>query len=83
LSLFSARFYQNVGAVVHEFVTFRNALPDYFKSVVTCAYYTGWRKQEILSPTWNQVDLSTRTVRLDPRNTKDGAGRLGSMKEPR
>jgi integrase len=31
-----------------EFVAFRNALP-----VVTFAYYTGWRKQEILSLKWN------------------------------
>jgi hypothetical protein len=32
-----------------EFMAFRNALPDYMKPVVTFAYYTGWRKQEILS----------------------------------
>jgi integrase len=59
-----------------EFVAFRNALPDYFKPVVTFAYYTGWRKQEILSLKWNQVDLSMRTVRLNPGSTKNGAGRL-------
>jgi integrase len=58
-----------------EFVAFRNALPDYFKPVVTFAYYTGWRKQEILSLKWNQVDLNARTVRLDPGTTKNGAGR--------
>ncbi|HXV83814.1 MAG TPA: site-specific integrase, partial [Candidatus Binatia bacterium] len=59
-----------------EFVAFRNALPEYFKPVVTFAYYTGWRKQEILSLKWNQVDLNARTVRLDPGTTKNGAGRL-------
>jgi integrase len=59
-----------------EFVAFRNALPDYLKPVVTFAYYTGWRKQEILSLKWNQVDLNARTVRLDPGTTKNGAGRM-------
>jgi integrase len=59
-----------------EFVAFRNALPDYFKPVVTFAYYTGWRKHEILSLKWNQVDLNARTVRLDPGTTKNGAGRI-------
>jgi integrase len=59
-----------------EFVAFRNALPDYFKAVVTFAYYTGWRKQEILSLKWNQVDLNARTVRLDVGTTKNDKGRL-------
>jgi integrase len=52
-----------------EFIAFRNALPEYFKPVVTFAYYTGWRKQEILSLKWNQVDLNGRTVR--PRRRHD------------
>ena len=59
-----------------EFVAFRNALPDYFKPVVTFAYYTGWRKQEILSLKWNHVDLTGRTVRLDVGTTKNDEGRL-------
>jgi integrase len=59
-----------------EFIAFRNALPDYFKPVVTFAYYTGWRKQEILSLKWNQIDLSGRTVRLEVGTTKNDKGRL-------
>jgi integrase len=59
-----------------EFVAFRNALPDYLKPVVTFAYYTGWRKQEILSLKWNQVDLNARTVRLHVGTTKNDKGRL-------
>lgn len=58
-----------------DFLALRDALPDYFKSVVTFAYYTGWRKQEILSLRWNQVDLTARTIRLDPGTTKSGEGR--------
>jgi len=59
-----------------EFVAFRDALPDYFKPVVTFAYYTGWRKQEILSLRWNQVDLNARAVRLNAGTTKNDKGRL-------
>jgi len=59
-----------------EFVAFRAALPEYFKPVVTFAYYTGWRKQEILSLRWNQVDLNARAVRLNAGTTKNDKGRL-------
>src|SRR5262249_5818797 len=37
-----------------EFSALRDALPDYFKPVVTFAYYTGWRKEEILKLKWSQ-----------------------------
>ena len=59
-----------------EFVAFRKALPDYLQPPVTFAYYTGWRKQEILSLKWNQVDLNALTVRLEVGTTKNRAGRL-------
>lgn len=59
-----------------EFTALRNASPDYFKPVVTFAYFTGWRKREILTLKWNQVDLNARTVRLDPGTTKSKEGRL-------
>jgi integrase len=59
-----------------QFVALRDALPDYFKGPATFAYYTGWRKREILSLKWNQVDLNARTVRLDPGTTKSGEGRV-------
>ena len=59
-----------------EFVALRDASPEYFKPVVTFAYYTGWRKEEILSLKWSQVDLNARTVRLEPGTTKNDDGRL-------
>jgi integrase len=45
------------------------------RPVVTFAYYTGWRKREILSLKWNQVDLAAKAVRLDPGTTKNREGR--------
>lgn len=64
-----------------EFIALRNALPDYFKPVATFAYFTGWRKEEILSLRWNQIDLNARTVRLDPGTTKNKKGRLINLEE--
>jgi integrase len=59
-----------------QFVALRDALPDYFKGPATFAYYTGWRKREILSLKWNQVDLNARSARLDPGTTKSREGRV-------
>jgi len=57
-----------------EFVAFRAALPDYLQPVATFAYYTGWRKGNILNLRWNQVDLHAHAVRLNPGTTKNDAG---------
>jgi integrase len=59
-----------------EFVAFRGALPDYLQPVATFAYYTGWRKGNILNLRWNQVDLNAQTVRLNPGTTKNDAGQV-------
>ena len=58
-----------------EFVALRKALTDDLQSVVNFAYYTGWRKREILSLRWSQVDLAAKAVRLEPGTTKSGEGR--------
>lgn len=58
-----------------EFLTLRDDLPEELRPVVTFAYYTGWRKREILSLKWNQVDLAAKAVRLDPGTTKNREGR--------
>jgi len=64
-----------------EFVSLRNALPLHLKPLVTFAYYTGWRKAEILNLTWNKVDLKEGIVRLDPGETKNEEGRTVYMNE--
>ncbi len=58
-----------------EFERLRAELPEYLKPYATIAYYTGWRQQEILTLTWNQVDLHAGTVRLEPGTTKNREGR--------
>ena len=42
---------------------------------MTFAYLTGWRKSEIFSLEWRQVDWAGRVVRLDPGTTKNREGR--------
>ncbi len=58
-----------------EYMALKNALPEYLRSFCTFAYKTGWRKEEISSLTWNQVDLRQGIVRLEPGTTKNGRGR--------
>jgi integrase len=59
-----------------EFVALRAAISLELRPVVTFAYYTGWRKEEVLQLTWDRVDLQARTVRLEPGMTKNSDGRL-------
>jgi integrase len=54
----------------------RDACPDYFKPVVTFAYYTGWRKEEILSLRWNIVEIEAEEIWLDVGTTKHDEGRV-------
>lgn len=50
-------------------------ITDPVEPVVRFAAYTGWRKGEILSLTWRQVDFDNGTVHLDPGTTKNDKGR--------
>jgi integrase len=59
-----------------EYLKVRDALPDYLKPVITTAYYTGMRKEEILSLTWNQVNVFDKRVTLDPGTTKNDEPRI-------
>ncbi len=43
--------------------------------VVRFAALTGWRKHEVLSLRWRQVDFDAGTVRLEPGTTKNKEGR--------
>lgn len=54
-----------------EYLALRNALPNYVRPVLTFGYYTGARLGEILSLHWNQVNLASRTVHLEPGTTKN------------
>jgi integrase len=50
-------------------------LPSYLVPVTRFAALTGWRKSEILSLRWAQVDFKAETVRLEAGNTKNDDAR--------
>jgi integrase len=50
-------------------------LPGRLKPVARFAYITGWRKMEILTLQWRNVDFEARNVRLEAGTTKNGEGR--------
>ena len=45
------------------------------QGIVTLAYYTGMRRGEIFSLTWNDIDYSTNQIILNSKNTKSGKSR--------
>jgi integrase len=50
-------------------------LPEPLRGVVRFSAFTGWRKGEILSLTWAQVDFGAGVIRLEPGTTKNQEGR--------
>ena len=64
------------GFIEHEnYIALRTALPDHLKPILTFAYFSGWRKSEILNLKWNQVNLRDGIVRLETGETKNNEGR--------
>ncbi|MBN1103698.1 MAG: site-specific integrase, partial [Deltaproteobacteria bacterium] len=49
--------------------------PEWFKPVLTFAFQTGWRKEEILGLEWAHVDMKERQINLPGRKTKSGYSR--------
>ncbi len=58
-----------------EYMAVREALVDHLQGLVTFAYKSGWRLEEILSLRWSQVDLDAGIARLDAGTTKNDEGR--------
>lgn len=59
-----------------QFEAVLTALPDCLKPVAEFGYYTGWRRSEITSLRWDQVDLKGRSIRLWTGTTKNEEGRF-------
>ncbi len=58
-----------------EFLAVKEALPEYLKTIVTFGYRFGWRVNEILSLTWDRVDLKNGIVRKETGETKNNEAR--------
>ena len=59
-----------------EYIRLRDLLPDYLKTVLTIAYYTGMRKKEILNLTWDQTNVFEKKITLRVGTTKNDQGRM-------
>ena len=65
-----------------EYLKVRAELPRSYQDVLDFAYYSGWRRNEILGLTWDEVDLKGRVIRLTPRRSKTKAGRVLPISPP-
>ncbi len=54
-------------------------LPDYLQDFSRFAYLTGWRKREIASLSWADLDCQGRVIRLRASASKNGHGRVVAL----
>jgi integrase len=65
-----------------EYLKVREHLPRSYRDVLEFAYYSGWRRNEILGLTWDEVDLKGGVIRLTPRRSKTRTGRVLPISPP-
>ena len=65
-----------------EYEAVRRHLPLPYQDVLDFAYYSGWRKREILDLRWEEVDEAGGVVRLSPERSKTRAGRVLPISAP-
>jgi integrase len=58
-----------------DFAALLLELPNYLRPVIRFARMTGWRKSEVLSLTWSQVDWDGEIIRVNAGQTKSGDAR--------
>ncbi len=64
-----------------DYLALHEALPAPLNHMLAFAFRYGWRKEELLSLTWDRVDLTAGTVRLEPGTTKNREGRVVVLTE--
>jgi len=53
-----------------------------YQDVLDFAYYSGWRRGEIIGLTWREIDMAGTVIGLDPERSKTRTGRLLPMSQP-
>jgi len=65
-----------------EYLQVRAQAPPSYQDVLDFAYYSGWRRNEILHLTWDDVDLAGGVIRLSPARSKTRTGRVLPISGP-
>ena len=65
-----------------EYLAVRAHLPAPWQDILDVAYYSGWRKQEILGLTWDEIDRAGGVIRLSPARSKTLVGRILPISPP-
>ncbi len=65
-----------------EYLAIREHLSPDYRDMLNFAYYTGWRRQEILGLEWREVDLGGGVIRLSCERSKTKAGRVLPLSPP-
>ena len=65
-----------------EYLAVRAHLPAPWQDILDLAYYSGWRKQEILGLTWEEIDMAGGVIRLSPARSKTLVGRILPISHP-
>ena len=65
-----------------EYLAVRVRLPAPWQDILDVAYYSGWRKQEILGLTWEEIDMAGGVIRLSPARSKTLVGRILPISPP-
>lgn len=65
-----------------EYLKVRAELPASYQDVLSFAYYSGWRRNEILHLTWDEVDVPGGVIRLSPQRSKTRTGRVLPISAP-
>lgn len=86
MPLFPNRLEENPpreGFFEHDgYLQVRAHAPASYQEVLDFAYYSGWRRNEILDLTWDEVDLTGGVIRLPARRTKTKTGRMLPISTP-
>ena len=65
-----------------EYLAVRVHLPAPWQDILDLAYYSGWRKNEILGLTWDEIDEAGGVIRLSPARSKTLVGRMLPISQP-
>ena len=65
-----------------EYLAVRAHLPAPWQDILDLAYYSGWRKQEILGLSWDEIDRAGGVIRLSPARSKTLVGRILAISPP-